>query len=445
MHRFLILSFLIFGVVLCSTTCGLSLGFWVGDLGSDRAFDEAGNMYVVGCIGTLDINDHADFVKKYDNEGKTAWMSRYGWAKDSYGSCTAIAVDTHGNAYVTGLIGKMKDGQGVEGSAVTTTVKYDTNGKRLWAVPQNVPERDTFMAEGIAVDKDGNVCITGVYTKDNPDLILDANQWDVYAGYNSDFLTIKYDGNGRRLWEARYRGSKSFENLPWSIAVDEAGNVYVVGGCIVDKGMTGTESYLLTIKHAGDGRQLWIARYTVEPNNIGSADRLTVDKAGSVYVVGETLGDEGSDLVTIKYDKNGKKQWVARHRIQGRKSVFPQAIALAQDGSVCVTGYISSRTSGSGYPASDLLDVMKKHEIVTVKYDANGKERWSAKYKGPEGSIIYSENLLVDDKDNIYIIGYMNVNILIIKYSPDGDEKWTRQFKTASELVRFLATVRKLP
>ncbi|GAJ19233.1 unnamed protein product, partial [marine sediment metagenome] len=118
-----------------------------------------------------------------------------------------------------------------------------------------------------------------------------------------------------------------------------------------------------------------------------------------------------------KYDTNGNQKWVVRYQGSRRRTVTANAIAVDQAGNVCVTGYMSTSVwdTHSVGEASSI-----KGQFVTLKYDADGREQWIAKYTGPEGHEVWTYDLIIDTQGNIYVMGFVGSEALIIKYDATG-------------------------
>jgi hypothetical protein len=244
------------------------------DIARAIALDTSGNVYVTGrSYGSGTSTDYATI--KYDAEtGSQMWVARYNNSpRNDYDIATAIALDTSGNVYVTGL----SSGTGSD----YATIKYDSSGTQLWAARYHAVYYDAAYA--IALDTSGNVYVTGESTG---------------SGTYRDYATIKYDTNGNQLWVARYRGPGNWDDIAQGIALDTSGNVYVTGSSYG----SGTYRDYATIKYDSLGNQLWAARYNGPGNSHDAAQAIAVDTLGNVYVTGGSFGSgTRHDYATIKY------------------------------------------------------------------------------------------------------------------------------------------------
>lgn len=269
------------------------------------AVDNEGNVYVTGnSRGNKGHDDYATI--KYDTNGNQLWVARY-----DNGSSTALAVDNTGNVYVTGF---SRAGDDLH----YATVKYDSNGNQLWASTYNAQGVRDDIAYALAVDNMGNVSVTGRS-----------------FGEKYDYATVKYDSQGKELWVARYNGIASGSDQSSSIVADAGGNVYVTGKSDNENGY---RDYT-TLKYDSDGRMLWEARYTEAGYGDGWGMALSVDDSGNVCVTGQSYGsNSGWDYATVKYDSNGKQLWRAIYN--GPANSLDRATSLAIDskGNVYVTG-----------------------------------------------------------------------------------------------------------
>jgi hypothetical protein len=118
------------------------------------AVDGSGNVYVTGESNGLGSSlDYATI--KYDSIGQQQWVARYNGPGNGSDQAYAIAVDSSGNAYVTG------QSYGSETSYDYATLKYDSAGLEQWVVRYNGPGNFFDIAYAIAVDASGNVYVTG--------------------------------------------------------------------------------------------------------------------------------------------------------------------------------------------------------------------------------------------------------------------------------------------
>ena len=134
-----------------------------------------------------------------------SWVSRYDGDTEDDDGGQAITIDIEGNIYVTGY------SWGDTSSSDYATMKYDTDGNRLWVARYNGPANAEDWALDLVLDTSGNLCVTG---------------WSQGEGTDADCATIKYDREGNQLWVSRYDGPANGYDLAYSLANDFSSNIF---------------------------------------------------------------------------------------------------------------------------------------------------------------------------------------------------------------------------
>ncbi len=239
------------------------------------ALDSNSNVYVTGySTGEFSQYDYATI--KYTSSGDTVWIQRYD-VDDDQDEAHAIAVDDAGNCYVTG------ETKNTNNDFDYTTIKYNPSGDTAWIRKYDGPANNDDRAYSIAVDKSGNVYVTG---------------WSEGPSAIYDYATIKYTPSGDIAWTRRYEGAGGSVDQASAVAVDESGNVIVTGR---SEG-SGTDFDYATIKYTSSGDTAWIQRYDGPANDIDKAYAIALDKNGNAYVTGGSYNtDTEYDYATIMY------------------------------------------------------------------------------------------------------------------------------------------------
>jgi uncharacterized delta-60 repeat protein len=376
------------------------------------AVDDSGNVYVTGT--SLDTNDCTDYATiKYNSFGDTVWVRRYnGPDKYSDDDAYAIAVDKNGNVYVTGR------STGIGTDYDYATVKYNSAGDEMWVRRYNYSSskywKDDY-ANAIAVDDSGNVYVTG--RSDDSATI-------------ADYATIKYDSLGDTMWVRRYDSQFHKGEQAYAITVDNNGNVYVTGSSAGDSALD-----YATIKYNSAGDTVWVRRYSRAGKGMdtyeglkeydyinrkgflqgGGGNAVAVDNIGNVYIAGG-----GGYATTIKYNSFGDTMWVRRY--DGPDSTrWSGATALAIDNSGNV--YITGASYGIG----------TDYDYVTIKYNNSGDTMWVRRYNGTGDSTDRARGIAVDNDGNVYVTGSSWgvgswEDYATIKYSSSGSEEWVQRY-----------------
>jgi hypothetical protein len=237
--------------------------------------DNTGNVYVAGWYNNGTDDDMR--LAKYDTKGNLVWERTYDSGGDDQGY--SVAVDNTGNAYLAG-----RDNM-ESASDDVYCVKYGPGGNKIWE-----KQYDLNYAEGgfgVAVDTAGLVYIHGVVFTGEP-------------GDGYDLQTIKCDAAGDTIWSKYYNTGKPDYTSGNSIAVDNAGNIYICGW--YDSDSTPSTHDWFAIKYDGNGNILW--NKTIASGADEAAFGITLDSQGFIYVTGVIDGS-----YTHKMDPDGNVMW----------------------------------------------------------------------------------------------------------------------------------------
>ncbi len=408
-------------------------GGYQDDRASAIALDNAGNPVVTG--RSHNANGDDDFrTIKYSSAGTLQWSK--GWA-GSFGNdrATAIAIDqTTNDVYVTGE----SDGNG---STFTDydieTVKYNSSGGPQWSVNWYGAAMNDDVPAAIVVDPSGNVILCGK---------TDADPDPTHS--NQDWITIKYNSAGTKLYDKTVNGSRNNDDGATSLVVDAGGNAIVVG--YIDNLNTRKEAS--RIQYDVSGNPTFTKYYNGEGDYSETARSMTQDASGNTYIAGYSFYDgnnrnifcgkidasgnlvdtcllngiknDDDELSAITNDGNGNIYACGYTKVSGQKSNFitvkfdfhnypfpdtawtrtynytinqsDKAVSLAADGSgIYVTGYSDQ----------DPNDTIANNDIVTIKYDAAGNQLWIQRFNGAANFRDEPIKLILGMNNRVYVTG----------------------------------------
>lgn len=322
------------------------------------------------------------------------WVKRYDGPAGGTDSAAAVTVDKSGLIYVAGR------STGVGSGEDYLVIKYRMAGGVEW-------KRDYDAAglwdgaRDVVVDDSGNVYVTGRSFGD---------------GSHGDFATIKYNSNGAQRWVRRYSSAGYYDDGAMDMALDSNGNVIVTGFSTGP----GSAYDFLTIKYGPDGSRKWVKRYD-GPDNAGDiAQAVAVDEWDNIYVTGPSKGDGTNwDYCTIKYSPSGAVLWV--NRWNSSFNVADGATDITVDDefdAVYVTGYSYRRGSNSDY--------------VTIKYEADGTERWMRRYNGTAGGPDVAWGIAYDRRRACVTGSSLgrgsDTDYATVCYKRGGKEQWVQRY-----------------
>ncbi len=298
-------------------------GSWDSDFARSVAVGPAGDVYVVGeTEGTLPGQHSAGgrdaFIRRYDPDGTERWTRQFGGRGGEV--ATGVAIDPAGDAYVVGTGAAALPGQTWAGDYDAFIRRYDGAGNELWTRQFGTTAGEGV--RGIALDAAGRPTVVG-----STEGSLPGQRW---AGGFDAFIR-QYDGAGNELWTRQF-GSPA-DDYAVAVAMDRLGNPTVVGstnGALPGESSAGgTEAFLRRFDPAGTPR--WTHQF-----GTGSADEgwgVAVDSAGNTYVVGTTeprsLGQTApgkTDCFARKYGPAGEELWVKQFGTEDTDLAFSVAV-----------------------------------------------------------------------------------------------------------------------
>ncbi|MBA4312680.1 MAG: hypothetical protein C0417_08625 [Chlorobiaceae bacterium] len=462
------------------------------------AIDDSANVYVTGY--SYGSGTNYDYVLiKYDSNGVEQWVQRYDDSGGSFDRPVTMGIDLDGDIYVCGY---------TYNSNIRPTwavVKYNNQGEKLWVVKHTGTGDAVSLPISLAIDNQRESIYLVGYSSN--------------TGTSYDYTTMKCTFGGEIQWIKEYDGPSHSIDFATSVDLDDSGFVYVTG---YSKGTDLSDDYL-TIKYNSNGTIEWTKRYTGQINSNDGAFAIIADDSGNAYVTGNSEeSDSLADFLTIKYDSIGEECWSSRYSNNGNNS--PQGFSQDDSGNVIVTGitttidmmYCSTvkyapdgnqrwqsryLLGGATAPIDMKLDNSgnifiggfcifqnTSDDLMVLKIDPSGKDIWNQLYNGPGTSSAIAENLLVDNKGDVYVTGmigdgigliklnskseilweafkekaiftdiaqdstgniyvgatkqgYSTRDFLIIKYNPQGEELWVQQYDASGKHNNFLSDI----
>jgi len=247
------------------------------DIGSSLSVDYSGNVIVVGQSFESNSGSYDYIIIKYNSAGEQVRISYYDGPGNGIDVATAVKTDNAGNIFVTGY------SRGTSSQYDIATVKYNPEGVEQWVSRHNGAANGNDGATGLVTDNNGNVFVTG---------------YSGISGSNYDIAVLKYDSTGVRQWLRSYTGTSNQNDSSTSIEIDNQGNICVTGFC----NNTGTSKDFVTIKYNTNGTQEWLGVYNGNTNGDDVAYSAAFDQNGDVFVTGKTtVPGSTTDIMTLKY------------------------------------------------------------------------------------------------------------------------------------------------
>ena len=343
------------------------------------------------------------------------WSAYFGaYARDI---TSDLAVDPRtGDIYVTG---KTESAGWASGGYDTTYVsqyggdgyvaKLSSAGRLEWSAYLGSSFSDS--ASGVAVDHEGNVCVTG---------LTHSPSWDPTQALielsASDVFVTKLSSTGQLLWCKIFGGG----DTDWAsaIAVDSANNIYITGETYSSYGWIGggydpffnsdtsilnpaSDGFVAKLSPAGE--RLWSTYLGGVNQDYGTA--IALDGADNVCVVGKTkspawvsggfrtVATGSARGFAVKLTPAGQHIWSTF--LGG--GIDDDATDVAIDGmdNLCIVGNTSSNWASGGYDTT-----LTGGDGFAVKLSPAGQHLWSTYLGGANAS-----SVAVNSAGALYVAG----------------------------------------
>lgn len=266
------------------------------------AVDAAGSIYITGESDSIAFNNAGRrssrdiFIAKFDAAGANLQYLTYlgGSGTDT---AKAIAIDSAGNAYVTGSTSS-RDFPATRGVIASSNAgfddafvaKFDSGGGLVYATLLGSSGSD--QGAGIAIDNAGNAYIAGITNGAFP-TTSGALQRPFRGG--SDCFVSKLSADAATLIYSTLLGGAGLDACR-GIAVDTYGNAYVTGftsspdfpvHAALQSALKGSTNAFVS-KINPDGSALVYSTF-IGGGGFSEGNAIAIDTAGSAYVAGDTM------------------------------------------------------------------------------------------------------------------------------------------------------------
>ena len=211
-------------------------------------------------------------------------------------------------------------------------------------------------------------------------------------------------------WNKTFGGSGRDEGH--SVQQTSDGGYIITGYARSDR--TGDRDVLL-VKTDPNGSEEWSKTFGGSEDDYGDSAQQTSDGGYIITGCTESYG-AGDDVLLIKTDSNGKKQW---SKTFGKSDWHDDA------------GHSVQQTSGGGYIVVGSTESYSagRSDVWLIKTDSNGSEEWDKTFGGSRDDV---GNSVQQTSDEGYVIAGSysagHYDIWLIKTDPQGNKEWEETF-----------------
>lgn len=342
-----------------------------------------------------------------------------------------MCIDRDGYIYLTGettspdfpVLGAVQPVRGGGyGDAFITKLKPD--GREI-VFSTFMGGSDADVGNGIDVDDDGNIVITGnTSSKDFP--IVNALQKSPAGGTTGDAFVVKLNAAGTKIIFSTFWGGSGGE-ISEAAAFDNDGNIIIAGGTFSQDfpvkdafqnrssgGMFPHDAFIC--KFSKDGQTCLFSTYLGGACTMGNhATDAVTDVFGNIYVTGYTCSSSFpilnpfqssfagvSDVFLSKFNSSGSM--VFSTYLGGSQDDKAYSLTTDDFSNIYMTGYTISADFPVKYPVRNKAGVFDS-DIFITKFKSSGQQLIFSTYLGGTDTD-QGKSVAVDKSGNIFVTGY---------------------------------------
>jgi hypothetical protein len=359
---------------------------------------------------------------KFSSGGVIQWATYFGGSGAEAGSDVAVTsggdIYLGGITYSSGLATAGTAQTGLAGGGDGFVAKFTSGGSLVWSTYYG--GSDTEGVYQLGLDASGNLYGCG-WTQSSTGIAASTTLQTTYGGGVDIFVFRLSSTTGTRTWGTYYGGA--YYEVPWGMAVDPSGNVYVA--CQAGSAGLGTPGayqpnyqagwHGLLLKLNSNGVRQW-ATYIGTGTSNDYARGVAVDPSGNAIVCGWTgalsLATTGSwqeesgggltDGYVMKFNGNGALQWATMYGSNDLDELYRVTTDAA--GNIYTVGTSTSAPSTDRFttPGTYQQERLGQAGGLMAKYDPSGTLLWNS-FLGT--AITFIETVNVDAANNVYVSG----------------------------------------
>ena len=251
--------------------------------------------------------------------------------------------------------------------------------------------------------------------------------------------TTTTDSTTNLTW-TKQLGSSGHE-FGLGVTTDSSDNIYVTGLTYEDvvcpilllagEECIYTNRDIILIKYNSSGTKQWTKHYGEDGKGV------TTDSSGNIYVTSYTDSDK-SDIILIKYNSSGTKQWTKQLGASSR-TFGDSGFGVTPDSSGNI--YLSGHTWRSNLDGKidNSPRFRTETDLFLIKFNSSGTKKWTKQLKTPASDRCGA--VTTDSSGNIYMTGntlgglngYLigGSDLFLIKFNSSGKRQWTKQLGTS--------------